>query len=88
MITLAIVAQVAGELVSQNHSLFVAYGPLGAITAWFMLRGEKFIGEFRNLSGRIDIMSRAILVDVVSRDYAPAKAKEQAQEILRELDKK
>lgn len=63
----------------------VIYGPMGGMIAWFMLRAER---SLRTLSHRIDGMTRALLVDVISRDTAGVHAKNSARQMLAEIEAK
>lgn len=79
---LAVIAQA----VTDNSTALLSYGPLGIITAWFMWRGEKLGGEIRTLGGRIETMTRAMLVDVISRESTGVHAKQQARDIMAEIE--
>lgn len=61
------------------------HGPVVAVLAWFMLRGEKIVLEIRSLSHRIDGMTKAMLVDVLSRDSCGPSAREMAREMLAKI---
>lgn len=82
---LAQLAQVASE-----HNALYTYGPLGIITAWFMLRGEKLgnnvVSEIRDLSHRIDGMTRAMLADVLTREGANEHARKFATDMLAKIE--
>ena len=69
-----------------NAVLFM-YGPLGIMCSWMMWQFPKMVGEIRNLSHRIDGMTRAMLVDVLSRNGSvnPA-AHKAAQEMLAKIE--
>jgi hypothetical protein len=68
----------------------VIYGPMGLMLIYFMFRGEKFsenvVKELRTLAHRIDGLTRAMLVDTVSRDSTGPHAKQKAQEMLNAIE--
>ena len=73
--TYAIIAQAAVE----HGGLLLTYGPMGVVLAWFMWRGEKLGGEIRSLAHRIDGLTRALLMDMISRDSVGPATKAQAK---------
>lgn len=77
-------AQMGAE--ASPATILVAYGPMGVMLGWFMLRYEKVIGELRRLSHRIEGLSKAMLVDVLSRETAGSTARTKAIEILNKMD--
>lgn len=70
-----IIAQTGGDGVSGLY----AYGPMGAVLAWFMFRSERAMNR---LSHKIDGMTRAILVDTLSRDNCGPATRKLAQQML------
>lgn len=78
-----ILAQVAA---TDPAGLLLAYGPMGVILAWFMLRGEKLVVEIRGLSHRIDGLTRALLMDLVSRDSVGIQTKVQARAEIAKIE--
>lgn len=64
----------------------VIYGPMGIFCAWFMMRVEKLIGEVRTLSHRIEGITKAMLVDVMSRESSGENAREIARDMLAKID--
>lgn len=77
-----IIAQAAAEPVS----ILLAYGPMGVILLWFMARGEKLVVEIRSLSHRIDGLSKALLMDLMSRDSVGIQTKAQARAEIAKID--
>lgn len=68
-------------------ALLFAYGPLGIVCAWMMWQFPKMVGEIRNLAHRIDGMTRAMLIDVLSRNGNGNPAAHQAaQEMLAKIE--
>lgn len=60
---------------------------MGIIICWFMFRGEAVLKEIRSLSNRIDGLTKAMLVDVLSRDNSGAHTQTRsiAQEMLSKI---
>lgn len=73
------------QIADSQHVLF-AYGPMGVIVAWFMLRGEKLAAKVAELSHRIDGLTKALLVDMIERDNAGPHVREYAQETIAKID--
>ena len=67
-------------------SAIVIYGPMGAMLAWFMLRVEKLIGRVEVLAALIDGLTKAMLLDVVSREGIGIHTKEVARDMLGEIE--
>lgn len=76
----------ADAVVSGNPALY-AYGPLGVMVAWFMLRGETFIKEVRktredtinelqNYGHKIDGLRIAMLVNTAENDQVSQKLRD------------
>lgn len=78
-----VISQIATE---QGGALLLTYGPMGAILLWFMARGEKLVSEIRSLSHRIDGLTRALLMDMVSRDNVGPATKAQAQQEIAKIE--
>lgn len=77
------------QLVAEHSELYT-YGPMGVILAWFLWRGEKLgasvAKRLDTLSHRIDGITRAMLVDVISRDSAGSHAKDAARTMLAKIE--
>ena len=69
-------------------SLLVAYGPMGIMLVWFMWRFETMVKAFRSLSHTIDGMTRAMLVDVMSRPGATTTVRRAATEMLNKIEER
>lgn len=67
-------------------SILLTYGPMGIVLGWFMLRGEKLVVEIRSLSHRIDGLSKALLMDLMSRDSVGIQTKAQARAEIAKID--
>lgn len=91
----AILAQTSTEL--NPTALLVGYGPLGVFCVWFMFRVEKLItavnqspAEFQKslqtLSHRIDGITRAMLLEVASREGGNVRSKQLANEMLAKIE--
>lgn len=65
---------------------FAAYGLAGLVIAWFMYFTEKLRVELKGLAHRIDGLTRALLMDLMSRDTTGPHAKAMASEELRRLE--
>ncbi len=78
-----LIAQVAAV---EPGSVLISYGPMGVILGWFMLRGEKLVVEIRGLSHRIDGLTRALLMDLVSRDSVGIQTKTQARAEIAKIE--
>ena len=76
------------QIVNDHQAALFAYGPLGVICAWFMWRFEAMVKEFRTLSHRIDGMTPAMLVDVISRGADNPVAKRTAEEMLGKIERR
>lgn len=64
-------------------SALVIYGPMGGMLVWFMLTVTRSI---KDLAHRIDGMTRAMLVDVISRDSTGVHARQTAHEMLAKIE--
>lgn len=82
------IAQAVDALTSASPTvaILVTYGPMGVVLAWFMIRGEaklqRVVDRIDVLSHRINGVTRAMLVDVMSRDSSGTQARKFAQEML------
>ena len=81
MIHFLLIAQGTADSMSPLYT----YGPLGIFCAWLMWRGERVYDGLNKLSHRIDGLTRAMLVDVLSRDTGPTTHKT-AQEMLSKIE--
>lgn len=70
------------------------FGLLGVVLGWFMFKFDRttretareIVQEIRTLAHRIDGMTRAMLVDVISRDNCGPHAKQEAQKMLANIE--
>ena len=76
------IAQIAVD----QGGVLLTYGPMGVVLAWFMWRGEKLGGEIRSLAHRIDGLTRALLMDMVSRDNVGPTTKAAAQAEIAKIE--
>lgn len=65
----------------------LTYGPLGVITVWLMLREEKRDKTIRDLSHRINGLSKALLVDILARPI-DSTTRQLAKEMLEKVEAK
>lgn len=79
-------AQLTTTVELNTASALVVYGPMGAMLLWFMVRFESMVKAFGILSHRIDGVTRAMLLDVASRDSAGPQVKRIAQEMLAKIE--
>jgi hypothetical protein len=63
--------------------LLIQYGPIGVVLAWFMFRMEP---EMKAVRRAIDRLTRAHLLDVVSRPGAAPAVRRLAKDLLSELN--
>lgn len=68
-------------------TVLVAYGPMGVMLAWFMWRFEAMIKAFRGLSHQIEGMSKALLVEVMSRPSTSPSTRQVATDLLADYEK-
>ncbi len=80
----AILAQAVQEV--SSHQAIINNGLLGTVILWLFTRGEKLCNEIKMLANRIDAMTRATLVDVISRESSGPHAQKQAREIMAEIE--
>lgn len=59
-----------GQVTDMQNVLF-AYGPMGVMLGWFMLRGEKLIKEVREFGHKIDGLRLALLANTISNANTP-----------------
>lgn len=68
----------------------VVYGPMALMLYWFMWRAERkseqVLEHLAKLSHRINGITKAMLVDVISRDNYNGAAREAAQRMLGEME--
>lgn len=69
-------------------TLLVAYGPMGVMLAWFMWRFEAMIKAFRGLSHQIEGMSKALLVDIMSRPATSGPTRQVAADMLADMERR
>ncbi len=72
--------------IATDNPVLIAYGPLGVICGWFMVRFEKIFGELRGLNHKIEGLTRAMLVDLLERESVGRKAKDYAREAIAKID--
>ena len=53
------------------QNVLFAYGPMGVMLGWFMLRGEKLIKEVRDFGHKIDGLRLALLANTISNANTP-----------------
>lgn len=73
-----VIAQVAAD----NPALY-AYGPMGVMLGWFMLRGEKLAAH---IVRELVEMKETNLLDIVSRPSATPTVRRMAQNKLDEIE--
>ena len=71
---------------AESQPLLFAYGPLGIILAWFMLRAEKGFAKIGDLAHRIDGLTKALLVDMIERDSIGSTTRKYAVETIKRID--
>lgn len=57
-------------MAQDNASLLLAYGPLGVICGWFMLRFEVLVKEIRGYGHKIDGFRLALLATAATSEAA------------------
>jgi len=87
-VNLIVVAQVAQEMANPTNptNVLFQYGLAGVIIAWFMFEHKSFGKDIRTLSHRIDGLTRAMLVDALSRENIGPMARKFAQEMLAKIE--
>lgn len=81
-----IIAQVEG-VAAQSPALY-AYGPLGIMCGWFMLRGEALIKEVRGYGHKIDGLRLALLAQAATSDGAGAGLRRMCEEEIARINAK
>ncbi len=74
------------QATAEQGGVLLTYGPMGALLLWFMFRGEKLVGEIRGLAHRIDGLTRALLMDMISRDSVGSATKAAAQAEIAKIE--
>lgn len=74
------IAQTASEL-----NPLAQFGLLGIVLGYFMFQGTRLAGEIRGLAHRIDGMTKALLMDLISRDGVGPHAKAEAQKAIAKI---
>ena len=71
--------------ISPNVTLapLLNFGALGIVVGWFML---VTTGRLDRIERAIDRMTRAMALDVIARPQVAESVREQAQQLLRELE--
>lgn len=80
------IANLIAQAMPENFGLLLNYGPLGIVLMWFMLRFEKLVVEIRSLSHRLDGLTKALLMDLVSRDSTGPATRAQAQQEIAKIE--
>lgn len=62
---------------------FAQWGAMGLVLWWFMQRVERILTA---VSGKIDTLARAMLIDIISRDSVGIHTKQNAREALAKLE--
>lgn len=78
--TMTTLAQVAVD------NPLATFGLAGLVIGWMMIFIDKLRSELRTLSHRIDGMTRALLIDLISRDSIGPLAKQMAREELAKIE--
>lgn len=74
------------QITSEGMGALVNYGPMGILLLWFMYRDGKIVPEIRSLSHRIDGLTRALLMDLVSRDTTGPATRAAAQQEIAKIE--
>lgn len=91
IIALATVGTIVAEAASPGEASAAWWAPLvntgaiGCVLIWFMLRAEP---RFRAIEASIDRVSRVLSLAIIAMRSCDAVVKEQAEEIVRELNAK
>lgn len=80
------IAHLIAQATPDGFGVLINYGPLGVMLAWFMLRFEKLVVEIRSLSHRLDGLTKALLMDLVSRDSTGPATRAQAQQEIAKIE--
>lgn len=93
---LLVISQMAADAAGQVSPLYT-YGPLGVITAFFMLASYQLVGviredgvelrkEIKILTHRLDGLQRAMWADMVERETCGPKTRQFAREEIAKID--
>lgn len=66
-------------------NVLFAYGPMGFIIVWGITQGQKVLNR---VSDKLEILAKAILVDLLSRENVGQQSRRMAQELLDENSKR
>lgn len=80
-----LIAEALTSMPEPAAALF-AYGPMGVMLCWFMLRAEKVFSRISDLGHRIDGLTKALLVDMVDRESAGEHVRQFAKEAIAKID--
>jgi hypothetical protein len=69
--------------IPELHGALISSGVAGVVLLWFMFRAET---RFKGVERSVNRMSKSVLLLVVSMDSANHSTKEEARNLLRELD--
>lgn len=70
---------IVAAVVEPEVSILYAYGPMGVILSWFMLRGEKLAAR---VTKELTEMRETLLLDIMSRDTVSDFVRETVQSKL------
>lgn len=76
---------IIAQMVSEMNPL-AQFGLLGIVLGYFMYQGTKLTAEIRGLAHRIDGMTRALLMDMISRDSVGPATRAQAQAEIAKIE--
>lgn len=82
---LAVIAQMASDATQSPAALF-AYGPMGIMLGWFLLRFEKMVTEVRGMRHGFRGLESALLLEVSTRPDCPIIVKNYAKKQMAKLD--
>lgn len=77
---------IVAQFVDDAKPLLFAYGPLGLIVAWFMLRAERGFDRVGDLAHRIDGLTRALLMDMIERAHTSETTKRYAEQMIAKIE--
>lgn len=75
-----------GQVLAENQSVLLTYGPMGIVLAWFMWRGEKYAANLADLAHRIDGLTKALLVDMAERESTGSRTKQYARDAIAKIE--
>jgi len=75
----------AADVIPGPTALYT-YGPMGIVLGWFMWRAEKIFSKISDLGHRIDGLTKAMLMDLISRDNIGPHTKQLAREALAKIE--